>query len=164
MAFSPVSATKDITEKYNRYLSTIFSFADKEYQSQFMAALDSTPFAKGPFLELTDSFEKGSSINEMIACGELPKSFTKLGFPVERPSYLHQIEAYKKVRAGSNIVVSTGTGSGKTESFLLPVMSDLVKEVEEGTVAVRNRAGQTVTKSLDAFLAEALLEVAEKRR
>ena len=38
------------------------------------------------------------------------------------------------------------------------------KEVEEGTVAVRNRAGETVTKSADAFLAEALLEVAEKRR
>ena len=38
------------------------------------------------------------------------------------------------------------------------------KEVEEGTVAVRNRAGETVTKSLDTFLAEALLEVAEKRR
>ena len=134
MAFSPVSATKDITEKYNRYLSTIFSFADKEYQSQFMAALDSTPFAKGPFLELTDSFEKGRSINEMIAHGELPKSFNKLGFPLERPLYLHQIEAYKKVRTGSNVVVSTGTGSGKTESFLLPIMNDLVKEVEEGTI------------------------------
>ena len=38
------------------------------------------------------------------------------------------------------------------------------KEVEEGTVAVRNRAGETVTKSVDAFLADALLEIAEKRR
>ncbi len=38
------------------------------------------------------------------------------------------------------------------------------KEMEEGTVAVRNRAGETVTKPVDAFLAEALLEVAEKRR
>ena len=38
------------------------------------------------------------------------------------------------------------------------------KEVEEGTVAVRNRAAQTETKSVDAFLADALLEIAEKRR
>ncbi len=38
------------------------------------------------------------------------------------------------------------------------------KEVEEGTVSVRNRAGETVTKTADAFLTEALLEVAEKRR
>ncbi len=38
------------------------------------------------------------------------------------------------------------------------------KEVEEGTVAVRNRAAQTETKSVDQFLADALLEIAEKRR
>ena len=38
------------------------------------------------------------------------------------------------------------------------------KEVEEGTVSVRNRAGETVTKPVDQFLSEALLEVAEKRK
>ena len=38
------------------------------------------------------------------------------------------------------------------------------KVMEEGTVAVRNRAGETVTKSVEEFLSSALLEVAEKRR
>ncbi|MBQ8310086.1 MAG: threonine--tRNA ligase [Clostridia bacterium] len=38
------------------------------------------------------------------------------------------------------------------------------KEMEEGTVSVRNRAGETVTKPVDTFLAEALLEVAQKKR
>ncbi|MBQ8416302.1 MAG: threonine--tRNA ligase, partial [Clostridia bacterium] len=38
------------------------------------------------------------------------------------------------------------------------------KEVEEGTVSVRNRAGETVTKKVDEFLAEALVEVATKKR
>ncbi|MBE6553509.1 MAG: threonine--tRNA ligase [Ruminococcaceae bacterium] len=38
------------------------------------------------------------------------------------------------------------------------------KEVEEGTVSVRNRAGETTPMAVDAFLASALLEVAEKRR
>ena len=52
-------------------------------------------------------------------------------------------------------------------SLFLNIFDMLVigaKEVEEGTVSVRNRAGETVTKSVDAFLAEALLEVAERRR
>ena len=31
MAFSPVNASKDISQKYTRYLSTIFSLADPEY-------------------------------------------------------------------------------------------------------------------------------------
>ena len=38
------------------------------------------------------------------------------------------------------------------------------KEMEEGTVSVRNRAGETVSKPVDAFLAEALVEVATKKR
>ena len=38
------------------------------------------------------------------------------------------------------------------------------KEVEEGTVSVRDRAGETVTKTAEQFLSDALLEVAEKRR
>ena len=38
------------------------------------------------------------------------------------------------------------------------------KEMETGSVAVRNRAGETVTKTADGFLADALVEVAEKRR
>ncbi len=38
------------------------------------------------------------------------------------------------------------------------------KEVEEGTVSVRNRAGETVTKAVDAFLSDALVEVATKKR
>jgi len=38
------------------------------------------------------------------------------------------------------------------------------KELESNTVSVRNRAGETVTKTVEEFLSEALLEVAEKRR
>ena len=38
------------------------------------------------------------------------------------------------------------------------------KEMETDSVAVRNRAGETVTKTADGFLADALVEVAEKRR
>ena len=38
------------------------------------------------------------------------------------------------------------------------------KEVETNSVSVRNRAGETVTKTVDEFLADALLEVEEKRR
>lgn len=38
------------------------------------------------------------------------------------------------------------------------------KEIETGTVAVRNRSGETVTKTVEQFLSDALLEVAEKRR
>lgn len=132
MAFSPVNASKDITKKYTRYLSTIFSLADPEFQKLFEQRLQETPFSKGPFLEVTDAFQKGPTILELIEQGELPATFDRLGFHTNRPLYRHQVDSLRKLASGSNAVVSTGTGSGKTESFLLPVLRELVQQSNDG--------------------------------
>lgn len=42
--------------------------------------------------------------------------------------FSHQEEAIRKSVAGKNIVVSTGTGSGKTESFIIPILNSLMRE------------------------------------
>ena len=42
--------------------------------------------------------------------------------------YLHQKETLEDSLKGRNVVVSSGTGSGKTESFLLPIFSKLLEE------------------------------------
>lgn len=140
MAFSPVNASKDITNKYTRYLSTIFSLADPDFQSLFEKQLKDTPFSKGPFLEVTDAFVKGPTILELIENGELPLSFERLGFHTNRPLYQHQVDSLRKLSAGHNAVVSTGTGSGKTESFLLPVLRELVIQRNEGNLCPGVRA------------------------
>lgn len=48
--------------------------------------------------------------------------------------YKHQEEAMLKIIAGRNVVISTGTGSGKTEAFLLPILNYLMMQKEEGTL------------------------------
>lgn len=42
--------------------------------------------------------------------------------------YVHQKESFEQVSAGKSLVVCSGTGSGKTESFLIPVLDSIVKE------------------------------------
>lgn len=65
-------------------------------------------------------------------------------FPVERPLYTHQERA---IRSGANdrtgrpgIAITAGTGSGKTEAFLLPLLNDLIRHprqpVEHGVRAI----------------------------
>ena len=141
MKFSPIDASETITEKYKRYLKTIFEIADEDYAKQFARELDSKDiFAKGPFLDVVDSFKKGKSLSELIEEGILPKSISKAGFPLERTLYLHQEESIRKCAEGHNIVVSTGTGSGKTESFLIPIIAELAKEEEQGNLCPGVRA------------------------
>ncbi len=135
MAFLPIAASKDVTEKYMRYLRTIFSIKDPIYQKQLDTLLkDGRQFANGPYLEVTDSFEKGSSIEDLISQGVLPKGFHRLNINLTRPLYRHQQRSIDQVLSGKNVVVSTGTGSGKTESFLLPLLSSIIREHESGTL------------------------------
>ena len=133
MSFSPVEASKNIVKKYNRYLHTIFSIDNEEYNNQLKNQLISMQtLATGPYLDVSDSFEKGLSIEQLIDKDMLAKGFNKIRMPIKRPLYKHQQIAIEKTIKGENLIVSTGTGSGKTESFLIPVLNHIIREHEAG--------------------------------
>ncbi len=141
MGFSPVNASKNIVDKYKRYLGTIFEINDSIYSQQFKRELsDENSLAKGPFLDVTDAFVKGKSIEELIDLGNLAQDFRKVKMSQTRPLYKHQEEAILRVQNGKNIVVSTGTGSGKTESFLIPIFDYLIRQQEVGKLNAGVRA------------------------
>lgn len=141
MPFSPVTASKRITEKYYRYLKTSFHMGEP-YKTEYERLIDNgESFASGPYLDVTDAFQKGKSISGLIDEGILPRSFSKVRMNLSRPLYRHQENAVRKVAAdGKNLVVSTGTGSGKTESFLIPILRELIMEDEAGTLSPGVRA------------------------
>lgn len=57
-----------------------------------------------------------------------PTVISKLGIGVKYPPYKHQAESWKTLAEGKSIVVTSGTGSGKTECFMYPVLSDLYEQ------------------------------------
>ncbi len=141
MKFSPINTSDVIVDKYKKYLSTIFQIADVDYEEHLKKALsEKNILAKGPYLDAVDTFKKGKSLSELMDEGVVSRNMEKLNFPIDRKLYLHQERAIRKVKEKTNIVVSTGTGSGKTESFLLPILSDLSKELEKGTLCPGVRA------------------------
>ncbi len=54
--------------------------------------------------------------------------FARELFPPEVKLYQHQFEALRLGIQGEDVVVTTGTGSGKTEAFLLPLLADLSRD------------------------------------
>jgi hypothetical protein len=136
----PLQTTDLIRNSYLRYLKTIYPFQEQDLRAQFWRALE-TPelLVKGPLLEASPPFEAGRSIEQLIDAGVLHPGFRALcseALPLCRPLYLHQEQGIvKTVRDGRNVVIATGTGSGKTETFLLPILDHLLREQEAGTLA-----------------------------
>lgn len=143
MGLHPLKTTERIRHAYRRYLQTFFRLKDPELKEQFRALLQEGPrLSKGPLLEATPPFQTGPTLNELIQTGMLHLDLAKLGdFPAERPLYLHQEQAITQViREQRNIVVATGTGSGKTECFLFPILDALLRERDAGTLGPGVRA------------------------
>lgn len=93
-----------------------------------------------PYLESTPRYQSGGMFNEIVA---LPPAALEL-FEIlsisnasqkpllYNPPYKHQSEALTgSLVNGKNLVIMTGTGSGKTESFLMPILGKLAKEASE---------------------------------
>lgn len=104
-------------------------FAEPVFQSIF------------PWEESADSFEEHSSKLRLLtpsfvnalSSEEIDKD---LRFPLDRHPYKHQTESWRTMLSSrpQTIVVTTGTGSGKTECFMIPVLQDLAKTNEKNCV------------------------------
>lgn len=85
-----------------------------------------------PYIESSPAYE---SIENGIATSSLPSNlknfFSELAqkrLGVYTTPFRHQVEALENAYAGNDLFVSTGTGSGKTECFMWPILSRLASE------------------------------------
>lgn len=135
----PIQTTQHIRDSYIRYLKSIYPVQDSAIQSLFWQELERPELlVKGPLLEAAAPFQQGRSIQELVTDGVLHSNFAQLcsdSLPWERKLHLHQDRAIQKVVAKErNVIVATGTGSGKTESFLIPILDHLLREKAAGTL------------------------------
>lgn len=136
MLFRPSESSKNITDFYRRYLLTTFGTNNASYNDQLKQELEKDrSIADGPYISMSDPYEKGKTLSELAEEGVVSKEILKLGkFHPYRALYKHQETSVRKVKDGKNLIVTTGTGSGKTESFLIPVIDQLLREKEAGTL------------------------------
>ncbi len=140
---NPITYTEHVVGDFLRYQLTTYPFADERLHDQMRRLLNleetrATPLLKGPYVSLSRSFRAGATVAELVADGVLhPHLANRTPYP---RVYGHQETAMRSIAAGHTTLVSTGTGSGKTETFLYPIISRCLtlrdQGASEGIVAV----------------------------
>jgi ATP-dependent helicase YprA (DUF1998 family) len=92
-------------------------------------------YAKGrywpePLIQINPNYRRGKDIDELVGEGLLhPKCAEIFRFGSNQPLRLfqHQQEALSKATRGESYVVTTGTGSGKSLSFFVPIFDRILR-------------------------------------
>jgi Lhr-like helicase/very-short-patch-repair endonuclease len=105
----------------------IRDFVDTQYASQ--------KYWPEPLIQINPSFKSGGTVEEFVAAGQLHpacaaifrlgKSSSSAG--VSFPLHKHQAEAISLASAGESYVLTTGTGSGKSLAYFIPIVDACLK-------------------------------------
>ena len=134
----PIKIFADIRNAYLKYINSGLPFFRKEYDKERDKLMEETgTICQPPIIELVTKYHEKATLRDFCTAERVSEElndfvntglFTNTGSQ-ERKLYDHQYDALKEAHINrKHIVVTTGTGSGKTECFLLPIIADLVNE------------------------------------
>ena len=135
----PVGAFENVRENFILYVKTAFGtrFEGLERERERLLR-QSRVFCQEPWIEPVPRYEGSGKTIHDLALGDVPgldaatlqefKELVSLRLAGGYELHRHQAEMLQKALSGSNCVVTAGTGSGKTEAFLLPLFAYLVHE------------------------------------
>ncbi len=139
----PFKSFETIIKNYKSYIKTAFStrFPSFEAERENLLNTDGVLYRQ-PWVEALPEYKSsGKTITQLTEADTGLDAttlawFKKLAvsglFPKEIELYQHQLQMLQMaVRGKENCVITSGTGSGKTESFLLPLFAELSKEAQK---------------------------------
>lgn len=138
---NPISFSQDLKTVLARYIATTLPISRRysKLGSHFRQLLEQEQLIQGPYVEALPDFEKGKSLAQLLrkAGGFLHDGMGLLP-NLDRPLHLHQEKALlHAIIDQESFLTATGTGSGKTETFLFPIAHDLLSDPDPTRPGVR---------------------------
>lgn len=167
-SIDPIGAFEKIEEDYARYFREAFKLNNKSLDNERMDTLvnKDNNMSKEPYIEVLPAYAPNTSVSSMdelvtkfansFGSSEISRQFFEefiskglmRGLMKDYQPHGHQVGMMEKAFAGigaegqdlkyKNTVITSGTGSGKTESFLLPLLADIFKEAQNWAPAANH--------------------------
>ena len=159
-----------LIERYSGFARSFSDIRAPEIKNQVDEIYQQNRFWPDPLITLNPRYEAGKTVGELANDGILDPALAKIfAFGPDRTPFRlhkHQERSITKAQEGDNYIVTTGTGSGKSLCFFIPLLDRIVKARRAGeqqrTRAIiiypMNALANSQLEELGKFVADSGLE------
>jgi len=121
--------------EYAQYVRSFITIRDERIAAEVNGQLDRGALWPEPLIQLNPAFEPGEALESLVGRGVLHEECLRIFRRKPRPEvdqgllrlHRHQVESIEAARAGENYVLTTGTGSGKSLAYLVPIVDHVLR-------------------------------------
>ncbi|HEY9724202.1 MAG TPA: DEAD/DEAH box helicase [Oscillatoriaceae cyanobacterium] len=128
----------DLIKDYAAYVESFINVRHPRIKRLVQSELRAGALWPAPLLQLNPNFAPGATVEALVQNGQLHaecarifragKDAQNLGAPLN--FHRHQVEAFELAERGENYVVTTGTGSGKSLTYIVPIVNHVLRARE----------------------------------
>ncbi len=127
--FDVFDLRNQLIQDYSSYLRSFLNIQDPRIRSRVDQILEDGYLWPEPLIQMNPAFEPGGWIEDLIEQGLLHQQCARIfalkdehGFCRPLRLHSHQVEAIQAARANEPYILTTGTGSGKSLSYQVPIV------------------------------------------
>lgn len=120
----------DILNDYKLYIDSFINIADRKILEKVQEEFNTGSLYPLPLIQFNPSFESGGKVEDLVTQNVLVEDFNNIFYDETGSSwgiYKHQAEAIVKGNEGKSFVVTSGTGSGKSLTYISTIFNYLFK-------------------------------------
>jgi ATP-dependent helicase YprA (DUF1998 family) len=125
-----------LVDDYARYTRSFIKIADPQIKGKVDGALDAGHLWPEPLLQLNPTFLPGGTVDDLVADGTLHAECARI-FRLDKTDddqigkqlllHKHQTDGILKAKEGRSFVLTSGTGSGKSLTYIVPIVDHVLR-------------------------------------
>ncbi|SEC26677.1 DEAD/DEAH box helicase [Rhodobacter sp. 24-YEA-8] len=163
---------QDLIDSYSRFSRSFISIRASDLREKVEAEYEAGRFWPESLLSLNPRYRQGRTVDELVSSGDLDPATGQIfridGKPIRL--HRHQAQSISKAQMEQSFVVTTGTGSGKSLCFFVPVVDAIVRALKSGQprrtraiiVYPMNALANSQIKEIEKFISQSGLPEAHR--